>query len=462
MWCAACLMAAGMRAQSGETVFTGKVMDYAGQDTLFCYFGNPGEGYDTLDIRKDGTFALSKPMKTEADVTVFWEGRQAREHKSFNVVLAPGKKTHAEINPLVFSPDSVTLGVTFSGDNAEKSDYMNLFNYYFSHSQELTDETLVRLPDFRACRAYVDERIAKLSALLARVDDPDFVAEKQGYLKQAARSTYLSYAEAKEKAGTKMGADADFMVFTKTIQMNDTAAVDDICGYLAWYYAAHADRYKPLSSDAAQLKCLKALVSDQDVRNRVANRYMMGQFFLMQFGGSPMKDVLEQYLDVATDTTYVPIVRNQLDILVRNEPGRPAIDFPVNTPEDKTVGFKSLVGGGKVAYVDFWATWCVPCRREIPYLEKLVEHYKDNDRVRVISVSIDTNVAAWKKMIAADKPAWEQYNIPNPDDSEGVKYYNITGIPRFMLFDREGKLYQSSASRPSDEATKALIDSLIK
>ena len=95
-------------------------------------------------------------------------------------------------------------------------------------------------------------------------------------------------------------------------------------------------------------------------------------------------------------------------------------------------------------------------------VEKLVEHYKDNDRVRVISVSIDTDVAAWKKMIAADKPAWEQYNIPNPDDSEGVKYYNITGIPRFMLFDREGKLYQSSASRPSEESTKTLIDSLLQ
>ena len=463
---AACMGVVAVHAQSGEAVLTGTIKDYAGQDTLFCYFGEAGEGYDTISIRKDGTFRLAKPMEEERDVTVFWQGRHARKHDQISVVMAPGKTLHVEIMPRQLKSDSVRLEAVFSGEGAVKSEFANLFSYYFSRTSELSAETLVRLPNFKACRDYVNGRMDEMTAILDRVDDSMFVKEERDNLAKLERNVLFSYAEAKEKAGRKMEQDADFMAFAKRVDLNDTTQVDDICNYLEWYYAAHADSYKPLSANAAQLKCLGTLVSNQDVRNMVANRQITGVFFLMSFGANPaspeMKDFYEQYLDVVTDTTYTSFVKSQLEIIKRSEPGQPAMDFPINMPEGETVGFKSLVGGGKVVYVDFWATWCMPCRREIPYLAKLAEYYKDNNRVRIISVSIDTDVAAWKKMIAADKPAWEQYNIPNPDDSEGVKYYNITGIPRFILFDREGKLCKFSASRPSDEATKALIDSLIK
>ena len=455
-------MAVGLQAQSGEAVLTGVVKDYAGQDTLFCYFGSATAGYDTIAIREDGTFRLVKPMEAEKSVLVFYEGRGARNRNSFDAVMAPGRTLHVEVAPRSASPDSVVLETVFSGEGAVKSEFTNLFNYYFTRSYEMAAEALEPLADFNACRAYVGERLGKLSAILVRESDTDFVEKEKVAVAQAGRNAYFTFAKAKEQSGTKMENDAGFMKFVENIDMNDTARISDICNYLAWHYVAHPSLYKPLSPEAAQLKHLKAVVSDQRVRNEVANRYMLGMIFMMQFGAEPAKDVLEQYLDVATDTTYRDFVQNRLDVIKRSEPGQPAIDFPVNTLEGKEVGFKSLVGGGKVVYIDFWATWCMPCRREIPYLAKLAEYYKDNDRVRIISVSIDTDVAAWKKMIAADKPAWEQYNIPNPDDSEGVKHYNITGIPRFILFDREGKLCRFSASRPSDEATKALIDSLIK
>lgn len=464
--CLAFLAAAGLRAQTGDAVFAGKIKGYAGKDTLFCYFGAVNEGYDTVAIRKDGTFSLAKPMKKEGTVMVFWEGRNARKHDALNVVLAPGKTLHVEINPRQAAPDSVVLEAEFSGDNADKSEYVNLAYYYSNRSAELADVTLARLPDFKTCLAYVEERMQRLENVLGRVDDEDFVAREQKNMGSRRSSYYFSYALAKEKAGGKVEDDADFNAFVRSIDMNDTANVADICRYLGWYYVAHPGLYAPLSAEAAQLKYLKELTGNQDVRNRVANNFMMGQIFLMQFGLDPtspeMKGFLEQYLDVATDSTYALFVKTQLDIIKRNEPGQPAFDFPVRTTDGKEVGFKSLVGGGAVTYIDFWATWCGPCCKEIPFLEKLVEHYKGNDKVRFISVSIDTNTEAWKKKVAADKPAWAQYIIPQADKSEGVKYYNITAIPRFMVFDKEGKLYRSSASRPSDEDTKALIESLTR
>ena len=66
---------------------------------------------------------------------------------------------------------------------------------------------------------------------------------------------------------------------------------------------------------------------------------------------------------------------------------------------------------GKVLYIDLWATWCGPCCMEIPYLEKMVDHYKGNKKVQFLSISLDENHDAWLKKIKADKPIWPQFKV---------------------------------------------------
>jgi thiol-disulfide isomerase/thioredoxin len=116
---------------------------------------------------------------------------------------------------------------------------------------------------------------------------------------------------------------------------------------------------------------------------------------------------------------------------------------------------------GKLTYIDVWATWCGPCKREIPFLAKLVEKYKDNDKIQFISISVDENVDAWKKMIETDKPAWQQYNINGEVNAEFSKQWGITGIPRFIMIDGNGNIVASDATRPSDDATSKSIYELI-
>ena len=124
--------------------------------------------------------------------------------------------------------------------------------------------------------------------------------------------------------------------------------------------------------------------------------------------------------------------------------------------------FKQLTQSGKPLLLDFWATWCGPCKREIPYLATMVEELKDNKQIRIISISIDEDHDAWRKMVANDKPAWEQYLIPDLNTSAAIKDYEINAIPRFMVFDKEGNLYKSSATRPSESSTKAMLLELAK
>lgn len=111
---------------------------------------------------------------------------------------------------------------------------------------------------------------------------------------------------------------------------------------------------------------------------------------------------------------------------------------------------------GKYVYIDMWASWCVPCIKEIPYL-KTLEKELQNDNVCFLSLSIDTNEAAWKKKVA--DLGLEGELVVNKDNKL-CEALNVTGIPFFLIYDKEGKLYKYNAYRPSDVRLKSLLEGL--
>ncbi|MDB9244845.1 TlpA family protein disulfide reductase [Odoribacter splanchnicus] len=112
---------------------------------------------------------------------------------------------------------------------------------------------------------------------------------------------------------------------------------------------------------------------------------------------------------------------------------------------------------GKYVYIDCWATWCGPCKKELPYLGKLEEKYKDRNIV-FVSISSDKDVAAWKKMVKMDKLGGVQLNIGT--DRTFHNALKISSIPRFMLIDPEGNLVSDNAPRPSNSQIEILFDSM--
>lgn len=120
-------------------------------------------------------------------------------------------------------------------------------------------------------------------------------------------------------------------------------------------------------------------------------------------------------------------------------------------------------GKGKYLYIDLWATWCIPCCQEIPYIMKHVAHYKNNDKIQFISISIDNNKEAWKRKLAKDKPEWQQFVTRNKAEYEKLsKDWGITGIPRFIIINPNGTINNSAAFRPSTPDFIQLMDEIIK
>lgn len=133
--------------------------------------------------------------------------------------------------------------------------------------------------------------------------------------------------------------------------------------------------------------------------------------------------------------------------------GEPAIDF---TYPDKDGNEFSLASfKGNLIYVDVWATWCGPCRAEIPSLQKLEEEYHSKN-ITFLSVSVDTDKDAWLKMLADKELGGTQ--LWGDGWSEITTSYAIFSIPRFMLFSADGHVISTNAPRPSSEEIRPLLE----
>ncbi len=135
--------------------------------------------------------------------------------------------------------------------------------------------------------------------------------------------------------------------------------------------------------------------------------------------------------------------------------GTPALNFAYPDINGDTVSLRDL--RGNVVVIDMWATWCGPCRQQLPFLDSLETQMKGKD-VAFVSISIDEkeDIDKWKEMVKEKEMQGYQLIAPGWEN-EMVKYYNVKGIPRFMVFDKKGDIVTIDAPRPSTPDLKALI-----
>ena len=137
------------------------------------------------------------------------------------------------------------------------------------------------------------------------------------------------------------------------------------------------------------------------------------------------------------------------------------------SPSPKFEGYENYKGGnnslddykGKYVYIDVWATWCGPCKQQIPFLQTLEKKYH-NKNIEFVSISIDNPAAkdAWKTMIK-DKNMGGVQLFAGGDQSFS-RAYQISGIPRFILIDPQGNIVEANAPRPSDPSLTELFTEL--
>lgn len=117
---------------------------------------------------------------------------------------------------------------------------------------------------------------------------------------------------------------------------------------------------------------------------------------------------------------------------------------------------------GKVVYVDIWASWCGPCKAQMPASEKLQEQFKGKD-VTFIYISVDQNADAWSKSAQAFKLNKEKsFLARNYPAGSFYQNNNVSNVPRYFLYDKSGRMIDDDAMRPSEPDLANTIDALLK
>ncbi|MDO4721755.1 TlpA disulfide reductase family protein [Porphyromonas circumdentaria] len=167
---------------------------------------------------------------------------------------------------------------------------------------------------------------------------------------------------------------------------------------------------------------------------------------------TPFHELLQQASPVILALPRMARIKKTLDNLEKTQPGKKFIDFEGTDKEGNKISIGEYLAQGQYVLVDFWASWCRPCRREIPFLKKVYDKYR-NKGLAVLGVSV------WEKKLEDHLKAVEELGISWPQliDSQDIatELYGIAGIPQIMLVAPDGTIVARDLGQETIEAAVA-------
>ena len=162
--------------------------------------------------------------------------------------------------------------------------------------------------------------------------------------------------------------------------------------------------------------------------------------------------------NIAKDNEFATLLNDYIAKLKRVSIGQSYLDFTQETPEGNMLSLSELVGKSKLLLVDFWASWCGPCRAENPNVVAVYKDYHEKG-FDVLGVSLDMNRENWIKAIETDGLIWHNVSDLKYWNNEAAKDYAISSIPSNLLIDEEGTII---AKNLRGEDLRKKVEKLLK
>lgn len=255
----------------------------------------------------------------------------------------------------------------------------------------------------------------------------------------------------------------------------EKASKDELCAQLKEYPQLwFTTEYKAFFLDALYAIGMKTggsnihdytLEEMKYVQQNVCDRYMADELmkhimtmYMKLRGADDSADLMQLFLTVVTDTKTRDEILTLHAAWKKVERGQQLPDFSFTDINGKQVNLSDFKG--RYVFIDCWATWCGPCKGQLPHLKNLEERYHDKNIV-FVSISSDKDRSAWTKMVREKSLGGVQLNEPRLD-SDFFTLFQVNAIPRFILLNPDGTVYDANMSRPSNSETPLLLDMLLK
>lgn len=205
--------------------------------------------------------------------------------------------------------------------------------------------------------------------------------------------------------------------------------------------------------DKAKFEFTKKFIAENK-KSVVAPFLVMQNSYMMEL--KDLKDFYTMMDPSLAKSKYMEKMQERIDVLTKVEPGQPAPDFTLNTPDGKPISLSSFKG--KIVLVDFWASWCSSCRAENP---NVVAIYNDFHKkgLEILGVSFDKNKEDWLKAIKDDNLTWNHISDLQYWNCAAGKLYGINAIPSNVLVNKDGKII---AKNLMGDKLRAKLEEILK
>lgn len=396
------------------------------------------------NLQSDNAFALAVPISGEG-FYVLGSGTEAQAMNKYAVYLKPGDVLNIAVNDSTY---------TLEGENTPENKALEQWHNFM---QPL--EVKARYLGFRKAgfSTYVDffpeleaKAKARKSFKYAKTKNPVFEAAFANFRELDFMSSAVAYNFMPRTAHPEA---EDLTAYYKSLNLDEITSSAKL---LKYPHGSHLISQLVFTAQKAQGKDTQT-----DYHTLIKNDTLIGEMGLQRMGYIKSYRVFQDFVAaegkyILTDDQKARLEEVKVKLAQDNKEGEPAIDFRYPDVKGDTIALSDLKG--KVVVIDVWATWCGPCKQQIPYLKKMEEEYRGKD-VEFLSVSVDVEKdrQKWTDFVKAEGLKGIQL-FANGWGADICKYYNIKGIPRFMVVGKNGSMVSTDAPRPSSEDLKKMVD----